>query len=139
MKRDIIQFMARCLTYKKVKLEHKRPGGLLQPLPIPHWKWEDITMDFVTGQPKMIGQKDAIWVVVDRLTTSVHFIPISEKDSLEKLSKIYMEEIIRIYGVLTSIVSDQDPRFTSKFWDRMQKLYGTTLKLSTVAHPQVHG
>jgi hypothetical protein len=72
MKKDISRYVARCLTCQKVKAEHKHPGGLLQPLPIPQWKWEDITMDFVTGLPRTTRQKDAIWVVMDRLTKSAH-------------------------------------------------------------------
>jgi hypothetical protein len=91
------------------------------------------------GLPKTIGQKDTICVTVDRLTKFAHFISISEKFFLEKLSKIYMEEIVRLHGVPASIVSDRDLRFTSKFWDRMQKLYGTTLKFSTAVHPQIDG
>jgi hypothetical protein len=139
MKKDISQFVARCLTFQKMKAEHKCPGGLLQPLFTPQWKWEDIIMDFVIGLPRTTRQKDTIWVVVDRLIKSTHFISISEKDSLKKLSKIYIEEIVRLHGVPTSIVSDRDLRFTSKFLDRMQKLYGTTLKFSTTSHPQIDG
>jgi hypothetical protein len=122
-----------------VKVEHKGQGGLLQPLLIPQWKWEDITMNFVTSLPRIIGQKNTIWVIVDRLTKSAHFILISDEDLLEKLCKIYMEEIVKLHRVSTNIVPDRDPRFTLKFWDGMQKLYGTTLKFSTTAHPQTDG
>jgi hypothetical protein len=94
---------------------------------------------FVIGLPITMGQKDTIWVIVDRLTKSAHFIPISEKDSLEKLSKIYMEEIVRLHGVPSSIVSDRDLRFTPKFYDRMQKLCRTTLKFNTATHLQTNG
>jgi transposase InsO family protein len=139
MKRDISQFVARCLTCQRVKAEHKRPGGLLQPLHVPQWKWEDITMDFVTGLPRTVGQKYAIWMIIDKLTKSAHFISINEIDPLERLSKIYVEEIVRLHGVPTSIVSDRDPRFTSKFWERMQKQFGNTLRFSTTAHPQTDG
>jgi hypothetical protein len=86
-----------------------------------------------------MGQKDTMWVIMDRLTKFSHFIPIIEKNPLEKLSKIYMEEIVRLHGVPASIISNRDPRFTSKFWDKMQKLYGTTLKFSTAAHPHTDG
>jgi hypothetical protein len=96
-------------------------------------------MDFVTGLSRTVCQKDAIWVIIDRLTKLVHFIPISEKDPLEKLSKIYVEEIVRLHGVPTSIVSDRDPRFTLKFWEQMQKQFGTTLRFNTTAHPQTDG
>jgi transposase InsO family protein len=96
-------------------------------------------MDFVTGLPRTTGQKDTIWMIVDRLTKSAHFIPINENDPLEKPSMIYMEEIVRLHGVPTSIVFDRDPRFTSRFWERMQKHYRTTLKFSTATHPQTDG
>jgi hypothetical protein len=96
-------------------------------------------MDFVIGLPRTVGKKYIIWVIVDRLTKSAHFILIYEKDSLEKLSKIYVEEIVRLHEMPASIVSDRDPRFTSRFWERMQKQFGTTLKFSTVAHPQTDG
>ena len=73
MKRDIAEFVARCLTCQKVKTEHQKPGGLLQPLPIPIWKWDHITMDFIVGLPRTQRKHDAIWVIVDRLTKSAHF------------------------------------------------------------------
>jgi hypothetical protein len=103
---------------------------------VPEWKWEDSTTDFVTDLPWTTGQKDAIWVIVDRLTKSAHFISISEKDSLEKLSKIYMKEIVRLHGVPAGIVSDRDPWFISRFQERMRQQFGTILKFSTTAHPK---
>ncbi|KAL5564584.1 hypothetical protein UlMin_027748 [Ulmus minor] len=89
MKRDVAQFIAKCMTCQQVKAEHQRPGGQLQSLPIPEWKWDHITMDFVTDLPKMPSGYDAIWVVVDRLTKSAHFIPIKVTYKLDKLSRLY--------------------------------------------------
>ena len=115
MKKEIANFVSRCLTCQQVKAEHQKPAGKIQLLPIPVWKWEKITMDFVTGLPRTQRQHDAIWVIVDRLTKIAHFLPINVEDSLEKLVELYVDEIVRLHGVTVSIVSDQDPMFTSRF------------------------
>ena len=115
MKKEIVSWVNTCLTCQRVKAEHQRPSGLLQPLEIPEWKWEQINMDFVVGLPLTKGKYDAIWVIVDRLTNSAHFIPINERYSLEKLANLYIKEIVSRHGVHVSIVSDRDPRFTSRF------------------------
>ncbi|KAL5540955.1 hypothetical protein UlMin_044247 [Ulmus minor] len=139
MKRDVAQFIAKCMTCQQVKAEHQRPGGQLQSLPIPEWKWDHITMDFVTDLPKMPSGYDAIWVVVDRLTKSAHFIPIKVTYKLDKLSRLYVDWIVRLHGVPITIVSDRDPRFTSRFWKSLQKTLGTELHFSTAFHPQTDG
>ena len=136
MKREIAHFVEQCLTCQQVKMEHQRPSGLLQPLLIPEWKWENISMDFVCGLPRTSKNHDAIWVVVDRLTKSAHFIPIRMNYSLDKLVELYVNEIVRLHGVPVSIVSDRDPRFTSRFWGSLQKALGTKLNFSTAFHPQ---
>ena len=84
-------------------------------------------MDFVTSLPRIQRQHDAIWVIVDRLTKSAHFLPINVKDSLEKLAQLYVDEIVRLHGVPVSIVLDRDPRFTSRFWPSLQTALGTRL------------
>ena len=119
-----------------MKAEHQKPGGKIQLLPIPVWKWEKITMDFVTGLPRTQRQHDAIWVIVDRLTKSVHFLPVNVEDSLENLAQLYVDEIVRLHGVPVSIVSDRDPRFTSRFWLSLQTALGTRLHFSTAFNPQ---
>ncbi|KAK9065033.1 hypothetical protein SSX86_016416 [Deinandra increscens subsp. villosa] len=139
MKKDIAEFVAKCLTCQQVKIEHQRASGLLQQLEIPVWKWDDITMDLVTGLPKTLKKNDAIWVVVDRLTKSAHFLPIQEKSSASRLAEIFRKEIVRLHGTPASIVSDRDPRFTSQFWKGFQKAWGTKLKYSTAFHPQTDG
>ena len=98
MKRDIVKYVTRCMTCQQVKAEHQKPAGTLQPLPIPEWKWEHITMDFVVGLPCTQSGYDAIWVVVDRLTKSAHFLPIRIKYPVEKLARIYVSEIVRPHG-----------------------------------------
>ena len=139
IKRDVATFVAKCLTYQQVKAEHQRPAGLLQPLPIPEWKWDKITMDFVTGLPRTRRKNDAVWVIVDRMTKTAHFIPIRIDFSLTQLSRLYVDNIVRLHGVPSSIVSDRDPRFTSKFWRALQRALGTELNLSTAHHPQTDG
>ncbi|KAL5557731.1 hypothetical protein UlMin_033942 [Ulmus minor] len=139
MKKEVAEYVAKCLTCQRVKAEHQRPGGELQPLEIPEWKWDQNTMDFVVGLPKTTKGHDAIWVVVDRLTKSAHFISIKTTFSLEQLADLYVQEIVRLHGVLKSIVSDRDARFTSKFWRNVQRAMGTTLNFSTAFHPQTDG
>ncbi|RVW22176.1 Transposon Ty3-G Gag-Pol polyprotein [Vitis vinifera] len=139
MKRDIAQFVAQCLVCQQVKAEHQRPAGSLQPLAIPEWKWEHITMDFVIGLPRTLGGNNVIWVIVDRLTKSAHFLPMKVNFSLDRLASLYVKEIVRMHGVPVSIVSDRDPRFTSRFWHSLQKALGTKLSFSTAFHPQTDG
>ena len=115
IKKDVIEFVSRCLICQQVKAEHQRPTGLLQYLPIPQWKWEKIKMDFLVGLPRCQSGYDAIWVIVDRLTKVAHFLPMKNSDSIEKLVELYVKEIVRLHGTPISIVSDRDPRFTSRF------------------------
>ncbi|GJR11004.1 putative nucleotidyltransferase, ribonuclease H [Tanacetum coccineum] len=122
-----------------VKIEHQRASGLLQPLEIPVWKWDEISMDFVTGLPRTQRKHDAIWVVVDRLTKSAHFLPIRKDYPVSKLAEMFQQEIVRLHGTPSAIVSDRDPRFTSRFWKGLQKAWGTRLKFSTAFHPETDG
>ena len=137
MKREIADLVSRCLTCRQVKAEQQKPAGKIQPLPILVWKWDKITMDFVTRLPRTRRQHDAIWVIVDRLTKSAHFLPVSNDDLLDKFAQLYVEEIVRLHGVPISIVSDRDPRFTSRFWSSLQDAMGTRLHFSTAFHPQI--
>jgi len=109
------KYVSQCIVCQQVKAEHQKSAGLLQPLPIPEWKWDNISMDFVSGLPRTVKGCDAIWVVVDRLTKSAHFLPIKKTYPLNRLAKLYVEEMVRLHGVPSSIVSDQDPHFTSHF------------------------
>nr|GFA97352.1 putative nucleotidyltransferase, ribonuclease H [Tanacetum cinerariifolium] len=109
------------------------------PLDIPVWKWDEISMDFVTGLPRTQRRHDAIWVVVDRLTKSAHSLPIRKDYSVSKLAEIFQQEIVRLHGTPSAIVSDKDPCFTSCFWKGLQKAWGTRLKFSTAFHPQIDG
>ncbi|KAK5775866.1 hypothetical protein PVK06_043820 [Gossypium arboreum] len=139
MKRDISDFVSRCSICQQVKAEHQVPSGLLQPITIPEWKWNRVTMDFVSGLPMSASKKDAIWVIVDRLTKSAHFVPVRTDFSMDKLAELYVSQIVRLHGVPISIVSDRDPRFTSRFWKKLQEALGTKLHFSTAFHPQTDG
>ncbi|KAJ9538003.1 hypothetical protein OSB04_030736 [Centaurea solstitialis] len=125
--------------HEEVKSEHQRPYGKLQPLEVPQWKWDHITMDFVTKLPRTPKGFDAIWVIVDRLSKSAHFLPINETYSLDKLVRLYVNEIVTRHGIPLSIVSDRDSRFTSSFWKSFQRVMGSELKFSTAYHPQTDG
>ena len=135
MKRDVVDYVARCLTYQQVKDEHQRPGGMLQPLDIPEWKWEEVTMDFMSGLLRSSEGYDSILVIVDRMTKSAHFLPVKTTDQVRKLTKLYLKEIMRLHGVPVLIVSDQDTRFTSMFSKELQAGFGTRLKFSIALHP----
>ncbi|GJX25978.1 putative reverse transcriptase domain-containing protein [Tanacetum coccineum] len=129
MKRDIVEYVCRCLTCSKIKAEHQKPSGLLQQPEIPEWKLEKITIDLVTKLPRSISGCDAIWVIVDRLTKSSHFLPIREDYKTEKLARIYINEIVARHGVPVSINSDRDGRFASHLWQALQKALDTHLPL----------
>ncbi|GJU97018.1 putative reverse transcriptase domain-containing protein [Tanacetum coccineum] len=94
MKANIATYVSKCLTCSKVNAEHQKPSGLLVQPKIPEWKWEKIIMDFVTKLPKMTNGYDTIWVIVDHLTKSAHFLPMRETDPMEKLMKLYMKEVV---------------------------------------------
>ena len=139
MKRDISEFVTKCLVCQRVKAEHQVPSGLLQPIRIPEWKWDRITMDFVVGLPLTGRKHDSVWVIVDKLTKSAHFLPVRTDYSLDKLAELYIKEIVRLHGIPISIISDRDPRFTSRFWGKLQEAMGTRLNFSTAFHPQTDG
>ena len=139
MKRDVTEYVSKCLTCQQVKAEHQVPIGLLNPLPIPQWKWDNITMDFVSGFPLTQQKHDSVWVIIDRLTKSAHFILVRIDYSMDRLAELYVDEIVRLHGVPLSIVSDRDPRFTSRFWKELQSALGTKLNFSTAFHPQTDG
>ncbi|GKD08482.1 putative reverse transcriptase domain-containing protein [Tanacetum coccineum] len=139
MKAEIATYVSKCLTCAKVKAEHQKPSGLLQQPEIPEWKWEKITMDFVSGLPRTPSGYDSIWVIVDRLTKSAHFLPMKKTDSIEKLAQLYLKEVVCKHGVPTSIISDRDSLFTSRFWKSLQEAMGTQLDMSTAYHPETDG
>ena len=109
MKRDVIEFVSKCLICQKITIEHQRPAGQLQPLDVPTWKWDNVFMDFISGLPQTYNNHDSIWVIVDRLIKSTYFLVVKTTYPLDKLAREYIREIMRLHGVPNSIVSDNDP------------------------------
>ncbi|GJV60918.1 putative reverse transcriptase domain-containing protein [Tanacetum coccineum] len=127
-------------TAKIVKLANfLRLTDVVEQPEIPIWKWEGIAMDFVTKLPRTSSGHDTIWVIMDRLTKSAHFLPMREDYKMERLARLYLNEIVARHGVPISIISDRDSRFTSRFWQSMQEALGTRLDMSTTYHPQTDG
>ncbi|KAL0544266.1 hypothetical protein IC582_019379 [Cucumis melo] len=139
MKREVADFVNRCLVCKQVKAPRHRPAGLLQPLNVLGWKWKSVSMDFITELPKTLKGYTVIWVVVDRLTKSAHFVLGKSTYTASKCGQLYMMEIVRLHGVPVSIISDRDARYTSKFWKGLQLALGTRLDFSTAFHSQTDG
>ncbi|GKD36342.1 putative reverse transcriptase domain-containing protein [Tanacetum coccineum] len=136
MKAIIAEYVGKCLTCSRVKAECQKPSGLLIQTEIPTWKWERIMIDFVTKLPKTSNEHYTIWVIIDRLTKSAHFIPTRETDTMETLTRFYIKEIFSRHGVPISIISDHNSHFTSRFWQSMQSALGTQLDMSTTYHPK---
>jgi hypothetical protein len=105
-----------CAMCQRVKAEHQRPAGLLHPLKIPEWKWEEIGMDFITGLPRTQKGYDAIWVIVDRLTKVAHFIPVKTTYKVSQSAELYIARIVSLHGVPKKIVLDRGSQFTPRFW-----------------------
>ena len=109
MKRDVTDYVSKCLKCQQVKAQHQVPSGLLNPILIPQWKWDNIAMDFVFGLPLTQRKHDDIWEIIDRLMKSAHFVPVQMDYSMDRLAEVYVDEIVRLHGVPLSIVSDRDP------------------------------
>jgi hypothetical protein len=139
MKREIALFISKCDICQRVKAEHQRPAGLLQPLQVPEWKWESIGIDFITGFPRSSRGNDSIWVIVDRLTKVVHFIPVKTTYTSGQLADLYLSRFVSLHGVPKTIVSDRGTQFTSGFWRSLHQALGTKLAFSTAYHPQTDG
>ena len=113
MKKDMAGYISRCMKCQQVNVEHQHLAGLLQPLLVPEWKWEFISMDFITGLPMTWRQHDSITVVVDKLKKEEHFIPVNSTHKTDDTEKIFMKDIFRFHGFPKAIVSDRDAKFTS--------------------------
>ncbi|WVZ80609.1 LOW QUALITY PROTEIN: hypothetical protein U9M48_028068, partial [Paspalum notatum var. saurae] len=123
MKREIAKYVSKCDVYQRVKADHLKPAGMLQPLAVPAWKWEDIHMDFIVGLPRTPKGYDSIWVIIDRFTKSVHFIPIKTTYRAKQYAELYISQIL----------------FVSRFWEQLQTALGTNLIHSSTYHPQTSG
>jgi hypothetical protein len=139
MKREIAKYVPECDTCQRIKASHLKVAGTLQPLPVPSWKWEDICMYFIVCLPNTSRHHDSIWVIVDRLTKTAHFLPIHTTHKIEKYAEIYMDQIVRLHGILRTIVSDRGELFVARFWEQLQESLGTTVIRSSAYHPQTDG
>jgi hypothetical protein len=128
--------LAQCIECQQVKEEHRHPAGLLHPLPIPKWKWETISICFITRLPNSTKNNDAIMVVVDKLSKSTHFIPVKSTYKAIDIAQVFMKEIFRLHGMPKEIVSDRDTKFTSNFWKSLMDGLETKLLFSITYHPQ---
>ena len=124
---------------QQVKVEHQHPTGLLQHLSVLEWKWEVVSMDFITGFPMTQRKHYYIMVVVDKLKNGSHFIPVKSMYKTDAIAKIFMKEIFRLHGLPKAIVSDRDPKFTSNFWKGLFADLGTKLNFNMNYHPQTNG
>jgi len=138
LKSDIQKFLVECLVCQQNKVETIKTLGLLQPLSIPSQRWEEVSMDFITGLPKSEG-KSVIMVVVDRLTKYAHFCALSHPFKASIVSSAFMETIQKLHGNPKIIVSDRDPIFTGNFWTGLFSCLGTQLAHSSSYHPQSDG
>jgi hypothetical protein len=136
---DVLEYVRTCDLCQRNKASNQAPGGLLQPLPIPEQRWESVSMDLITALPKTRAGKDAIVVFVDRLTKMTHFSAITTDIGAQELAEVFLDTVVKHHGVPRTIVSDRDPRFTSKFWQAAMTKMGTALKMSTAFHPQTDG
>ncbi|WVZ75677.1 hypothetical protein U9M48_023712 [Paspalum notatum var. saurae] len=139
MKREIAKYVSECDVCRRVKADHLKPAGMLQPLAVPSWKWEDIHMDFIVGLPRTRKGYDSIWVIIDRLTKSAHFIPVKTIYHAKTYAELYIARIVSLHGVPRSITSYRGSLFVSRFWEHLRAALGTTLIRSSAYHPQTGG
>jgi hypothetical protein len=138
MKQDVQNSIKQCDVCQKAKHELCKYPGLLQPLPISHSSWTDLSMDFIEGLPLSNGFS-VILVVIDRFTKYGHFFPVRHPYTAASIAQIFLDNVVKLHGVPQSIVCDRDKVFTSSFWTELFKLLKIDLKLSTTYHPQMDG
>jgi hypothetical protein len=139
MKADIVIYVAKCLECQQVKAEHSHPTGLLQPHVVPESKWEVISMDFIVGLPLTTRRHDSIFILVDALTKSAHFIPVHTTYQSLDIARFFINEILRLHGIPKRIISDHGSVFTRQFWTSFQEALGTQLNFSMAYHPNTEG
>ncbi|WVZ80333.1 hypothetical protein U9M48_027818 [Paspalum notatum var. saurae] len=139
MKREIAKYVYECDVCQRVKADHLKPAGMLQPLAVLAWKWEDTHMDFIVGLPRTPKGYDSIWVIIDRFTKSAHFIPVKTIYHAKTYAEIYIARIVSLHDVPRTITSDRGSLFVSRFWEQLQTTLGTNLIHSSAYHPQTSG
>jgi hypothetical protein len=139
MRREIAKYVSECDICQRVKASHLKTAGTLQPLTIPSWKWKDISMDFIVGLPNTSRKHDSIWVIVDQLTKTAHFLPVHTTYNAKKYAEIYLDQIVRLHGIPKMIISDRGTLFVARFWEQLQNALGTKLVRSSAYHPQTDG
>jgi hypothetical protein len=139
MKREIARYVSECDTCQRIKADHLRPARNLQPLSIPGWKWENICMDFIVGLPRTSRGYNSIWVIVDRLTKSAHFIAVATTYRVGQYTELYISHIVRYHGIPKTIISDRGSIFVARFWEQLHECLGTHLIRSSAYHPQTDG
>jgi hypothetical protein len=139
LKRDVAAHVAMCEACQRVKAEHQRPAGLLYPLKIPEWKWEEIGMGFITGLPRTSKGYGSIWVIVDRLAKVVHFIPVKTTYKVFQLAELYMARIVSLHGVPKKIILDRGSQFTFRFWKSFHENMDIKSNFSLAYHPHTDG
>jgi hypothetical protein len=139
MKRETAHYVSECDTCRKVKADYMKPGGLLQSLIVPDWKWDDISMDFIVGLPLTTHKFNSFWVIVDRLTKFSHFIPMNTNYNVQKYAEIYVAHVLCLHGVLKTIISDLWSQFVARFWEQLHASLRTHLIHSSAYHPQTDG
>jgi hypothetical protein len=134
MKVDIAKYVAECDTCHCMKASQLKSAGVLQPLSIPMWKWDDISIDFIVGLPLTTRKKDSIWVIVDRLTKTAYFIAVHTTYSVQQYAEIYMDQIVRMHGIPKTIISNRGTQFVARFWEQLHECLGTKLICSSNYH-----
>jgi hypothetical protein len=131
--------VALCDNCQRVKAECQRPAGVLQPLKIPQWKWEEISMHFIVGLPTTQSGNDSIWVIIDCFSKVAHLIPLKTAYKGAKLAELYITRIVCLHRVPKKIVSDRGTQFTSRFWEKLHEAMDTRLNFSSAYHAQTDG
>ena len=139
MKNDMAEYISKCMKCQQVKVEHQHPAGLLQSLSVLEWKWEVISMDFITGLPMTWRHMIPSWLWWRNLTKAAHFIPVKSAHKNDDIAKMFMKEIFKLHGLPKAIVSNRDVKFTSNFWKGLFADLGTKLNFNTAYHPRIDG
>jgi hypothetical protein len=134
MKHETARYVSECDTCRKVKPDYMKPGGLLQPLSVSDWKWDDISIDFIVGLPLTARKYNSIWVIVDRLTKFAHFIPVNTNYNVQKYAEIYVARVLCLHVVLKTIISDRGSQFIAHFWEQPHTSLRTHLIYSLAYH-----